>query len=52
MLHVGLSFFLHNQMLEGDPPFSNFEPYEAARRVAEGQRPVFRTKGIHPDLKK
>ncbi|XP_078444600.1 VH1-interacting kinase isoform X3 [Wolffia australiana] len=40
------------EMLEGEPPFSNFEPYEAAKRVAEGHRPMFRAKGIHPDLKK
>ncbi|XP_078444599.1 VH1-interacting kinase isoform X2 [Wolffia australiana] len=39
------------EMLEGEPPFSNFEPYEAAKRVAEGHRPMFRAKGIHPDLK-
>ena len=29
-------------MLEGDPPFSNYEPYEAAKYVADGHRPVFR----------
>ncbi|KAJ1292024.1 hypothetical protein BS78_02G361400 [Paspalum vaginatum] len=30
------------EMLEGDPPFSNYEPYEAAKYVADGHRPVFR----------
>ena len=29
-------------MMEGDPPFSNYEPYEAAKYVADGHRPVFR----------
>jgi serine/threonine protein kinase len=35
------------QMLEGEPPFSNFEPYEAAKYVAEGHRPTFRSKGFN-----
>ncbi|KAF8679194.1 hypothetical protein HU200_045962 [Digitaria exilis] len=30
------------EMLEGDPPFSNYEPYEAAKYVADGHRPAFR----------
>jgi hypothetical protein len=34
-------------MLEGEPPFSNFEPYEAAKYVAEGHRPTFRSKGFN-----
>jgi serine/threonine protein kinase len=38
------------EMLEGDPPFSNYEPYEAAKYVAEGHRPVFR-KGHTNELK-
>jgi hypothetical protein len=37
-------------MLEGDPPFSNYEPYEAAKYVADGHRPAFR-KGYSNDLK-
>jgi len=37
-------------MLEGDPPFSNYEPYEAAKYVAEGHRPAFR-KGHTNELK-
>ncbi|RVW29181.1 Integrin-linked protein kinase 1 [Vitis vinifera] len=38
-------------MLEGDPPLSNYEPYEAAKYVAEGQRPMFRAKGYITELK-
>jgi hypothetical protein len=37
-------------MLEGDPPFSNYEPYEAAKYVADGHRPTSR-KGYSNDLK-
>ncbi|KAL3636014.1 hypothetical protein CASFOL_020561 [Castilleja foliolosa] len=33
-------------MLEGEPPLSSYEPYEAARYVAEGHRPIFRAKGL------
>ncbi|KAG2707083.1 hypothetical protein I3843_05G119500 [Carya illinoinensis] len=39
------------EMLEGDPPLSNLEPYEAAKYVAEGHRPTFRSKGYIPELK-
>ncbi|XP_041010724.1 integrin-linked protein kinase 1-like [Juglans microcarpa x Juglans regia] len=39
------------EMLEGDPPLSNHEPYEAAKYVAEGHRPTFRSKGYIPELK-
>ncbi|KAK3042372.1 hypothetical protein RJ639_002418 [Escallonia herrerae] len=39
------------EMLEGDPPMSHYEPYEAARYVAEGRRPFFRAKGYLPELK-
>ncbi|KAJ4962126.1 hypothetical protein NE237_022036 [Protea cynaroides] len=39
------------EMLEGDPPFSNYEPYEAANYVAEGHRPIFRAKGYSSELK-
>ncbi|XP_010917104.1 serine/threonine-protein kinase VIK isoform X1 [Elaeis guineensis] len=39
------------EMLEGDPPFSNYEPYEAAKYVAEGQRPTFRAKGYVQELR-
>lgn len=39
------------QMLEGDPPLSNYEPYEAAKYVAEGHRPFFRSKGLITELK-
>ncbi|KAJ8445496.1 hypothetical protein Cgig2_031309 [Carnegiea gigantea] len=39
------------QMLEGDPPLSNYEPYEAAKYVAEGHRPTFRSKGSIPELR-
>lgn len=38
-------------MIEGDPPLSNYEPYEAAKHVADGHRPSFRSKGFIPDLK-
>ncbi|KAH0724820.1 hypothetical protein KY284_000685 [Solanum tuberosum] len=39
------------EMLEGDPPLSHYEPYEAAKYVAEGHRPMFRAKGLTPELK-
>ncbi|CAA0822482.1 VH1-interacting kinase [Striga hermonthica] len=39
------------EMLEGEPPLSNYEPYEAARYVAEGHRPMFRAKGFIPELR-
>ncbi|XP_072979126.1 serine/threonine-protein kinase VIK-like [Typha angustifolia] len=39
------------EMLEGDPPLSNYEPYEAAKCVADGHRPTFRSKGYLPELK-
>ncbi|KAK4772136.1 hypothetical protein SAY86_013911 [Trapa natans] len=39
------------EMLEGDPPLSNCEPYEAAKYVAEGHRPTFRSKGYIPELR-
>ncbi|CAN4124525.1 unnamed protein product [Withania somnifera] len=39
------------EMLEGDPPLSHYEPYEAAKYVAEGHRPMFRAKGFTPELK-
>ncbi|KAK4753567.1 hypothetical protein SAY87_001671 [Trapa incisa] len=39
------------EMLEGDPPLSNYEPYEAAKYVAEGHRPAFRSKSYTPELR-
>ncbi|XP_004228370.1 serine/threonine-protein kinase VIK [Solanum lycopersicum] len=39
------------EMLEGDPPLSHYEPYEAAKYVADGHRPMFRAKGWTPELK-
>ena len=39
------------QMLEGEPPFSNYEPYEAAKYAAEGHRPTFRAKGYVQELR-
>ncbi|KAI4379226.1 hypothetical protein MLD38_005550 [Melastoma candidum] len=39
------------EMLEGDPPLSHYEPYEAAKFVAEGHRPIFRAKGYTPELR-
>ncbi|KAL8518645.1 hypothetical protein ACS0TY_009842 [Phlomoides rotata] len=39
------------EMLEGDSPMSNYEPYEAARYVAEGHRPMLRAKGFIPCLR-
>jgi hypothetical protein len=38
-------------MIEGDPPLANLEPYEAAKYVADGHRPTFRSKGCIPDLR-
>lgn len=43
--------FQPEQMLEGEPPHANYEPYEAAKYVAEGHRPIFRAKGYIPELK-
>ncbi|GAB2214453.1 hypothetical protein Droror1_Dr00018801 [Drosera rotundifolia] len=39
------------EMLEGDSPMSNYEPYEAAKYLAEGHRPIFRAKGFVPELR-
>ncbi|KAG7547852.1 Protein kinase-like domain superfamily [Arabidopsis suecica] len=39
------------EMLEGEPPFANHEPYEAAKHVSDGHRPTFRSKGCTPDLR-
>ncbi|GFY88477.1 VH1-interacting kinase [Actinidia rufa] len=39
------------EMLEGNPPMSHFEPYEVAKYVVEGQRPMFRAKGYTPELR-
>lgn len=39
------------EMIEGDPPLANLEPYEAAKYVADGHRPTFRSKGCIPDLR-
>ncbi|XP_044490166.1 integrin-linked protein kinase 1-like [Mangifera indica] len=39
------------EMLEGEPPLSHFEPYEAAKYVADGQRPICRAKGYTPELR-
>ncbi|KAD2804115.1 hypothetical protein E3N88_37492 [Mikania micrantha] len=39
------------EMLEGEPPLSNYEAYEAAKYVADGHRPIFRAKGYTPELK-
>ncbi|QCD82556.1 integrin-linked protein kinase 1 [Vigna unguiculata] len=38
------------EMLEGEPPFANLEPYDGAKRAAEGQRPSFRSKGYINEL--
>ncbi|GAB2217269.1 hypothetical protein Droror1_Dr00000441 [Drosera rotundifolia] len=38
-------------MLVGDSPMSNYEPYEAAKYVSEGHRPIFRAKGFVPELR-
>jgi len=39
------------QMLEGDAPLSQYEPYEAAKFVAEGHRPYFKAKGYTAELR-
>lgn len=39
------------QMLEGEQPLANYEPYEAAKIVAEGHRPPFRAKGFTLELR-
>jgi len=38
------------QMLEGEPPFANLEPYDGAKRAAEGHRPSFRSKSYTNEL--
>lgn len=38
-------------MLEGEPPFAGYEPVEAAKYVADGHRPTFRSKGYLPELR-
>ncbi|CAJ1939790.1 unnamed protein product [Sphenostylis stenocarpa] len=38
------------EMLEGEPPFANLEPYDGAKRAAEGLRPQFRSKGYINEL--
>lgn len=43
--------FDFEQMLEGEPPLANYEPYDAAKYVAEGHRPFFRAKGFTPELR-
>ncbi|XP_078160305.1 serine/threonine-protein kinase VIK-like isoform X3 [Carex rostrata] len=39
------------EILEGEPPLAQLEPYEAAKCVADGHRPMFRAKGCNPELK-
>ncbi|KAK4261058.1 hypothetical protein QN277_004109 [Acacia crassicarpa] len=39
------------EMLEGEPPFANFEPYDAAKHAAEGHRPTMKAKGYIPELR-
>ncbi|KAK4263495.1 hypothetical protein QN277_028894 [Acacia crassicarpa] len=39
------------EMLEGEPPFASYEPYDAAKHVAEGHRPTIRGKGFTPELR-
>ncbi|KAK2381052.1 hypothetical protein P8452_37140 [Trifolium repens] len=38
------------EMLEGEPPFASYEPYDGAKHAAEGHRPAFRAKGYIPEL--
>ncbi|XP_061370899.1 serine/threonine-protein kinase VIK-like [Gastrolobium bilobum] len=38
------------EMLEGEPPFASYEPYDGAKHAAEGFRPSFRAKGYIPEL--
>lgn len=46
-----LLILLFPQMIEGEPPLASYEPYEAARYVAEGHRPTIRSKSFVPDLR-
>ncbi|CAL9038738.1 unnamed protein product [Musa banksii] len=39
------------EMLEGNPPFPNHEPYEAAKLVADGKRPLYHSKGYVQELR-
>ncbi|XP_047958820.1 integrin-linked protein kinase 1-like isoform X1 [Salvia hispanica] len=39
------------EMLEGEPPMAAYEPYEAARYVSEGHRPLFKAKGYTSELR-
>ncbi|KAF1874798.1 hypothetical protein Lal_00007412 [Lupinus albus] len=38
------------EMLEGEPPFANYEPLDGAKLAAEGHRPTIRAKGYTPEL--
>ncbi|KAK6163150.1 hypothetical protein DH2020_002991 [Rehmannia glutinosa] len=39
------------EMLEGEAPMSHYEPYEAAKYLADGHRPMLRAKGFIPELR-
>ncbi|KAL6547066.1 hypothetical protein OROMI_022787 [Orobanche minor] len=39
------------EMLEGEPPMSHYEPYEAAKYLADGHRPMFKAKGFIPEMR-
>ncbi|KAL3631196.1 hypothetical protein CASFOL_024180 [Castilleja foliolosa] len=39
------------EMLEGEPPMSHYEPYETAKYLADGHRPMFKAKGFIPELR-
>ncbi|KAF7828025.1 integrin-linked protein kinase 1-like [Senna tora] len=39
------------EMLEGEPPFASYEPYDGAKYVADGHRPTIRAKGYLPELR-
>ncbi|KAH7863718.1 hypothetical protein Vadar_021116 [Vaccinium darrowii] len=38
------------EMLEGDPPLSQYEPYEAAKLMGEDHRPSLTAKGFTSEL--
>jgi len=50
-IHYSCNLLWMDQMLEGEPPFSNYEPYDGAKYVAEGHRPSFRAKSYTSDLR-
>ncbi|KAL6562496.1 hypothetical protein OROGR_003503 [Orobanche gracilis] len=39
------------EMLEGESPMSHYEPYEAAKYLADGHRPMFKARGFISEMR-